>query len=326
MELNYKIQTYEWGKRGDESKVAVLHANVNKSFKIEKNVPYSELWLGTHENGPSSLKNGDTLSSLITKHPEYLGDKVLSVNQALSIQAHPSKKHAEELHEQRPDIYKDPNHKPELAIALTPFEALCDIPELNNVVGNILEKYSDTQAESIDLLKEAFRAVLVSPKNVISTQLKHLLQRLKTLDTKQREVQLADLIEKLHFHYPGDVGCFIVYFLNYIKLKPFEAIYLGANEPHAYLYGDCVECMACSDNVVRAGLTPKFIDVDTLCSMLIYKGEKAEDKIFKPIIEDDHSQIFKPPVPDFAVAQIKTTPRSSASILLVISGKAKSDD
>ena len=46
---------------------------------------------------------------------------------------------------------------------------------------------------------------------------------------------------------------------------------MGANEPHAYISGDCVECMALSDNVIRAALTPKFKDVDTLCSSLHYR-------------------------------------------------------
>ena len=36
-----------------------------------------------------------------------------------------------------------------------------------------------------------------------------------------------------------------------------QAIYLPANEPHAYVSGELVECMATSDNVIRAGLTPK---------------------------------------------------------------------
>jgi mannose-6-phosphate isomerase len=359
MELNYKIQTYAWGRKGGESKVAALHANVNKNFKIEKNVPYAELWLGTHVNGPSSLKNGDYLSKVITQHPEYLGDnvrkqfgdqlpflfKVLSVNQALSIQAHPAKKHAEELHKQRPDIYKDPNHKPELAIALTPFEALCgfrplpeisfflmNIPELKKVTGDAAEKY---KADTVELLKEAFKAIFATPKHVISEQLKKLLHRFQSLDANERKNQLADLIERLYRHYPDDVGCFVVYFLNYLKLEPFQAIYLGPNLPHAYLYGDCIECMACSDNVVRAGLTPKYIDVDTLCSMIIYKGETAKEKIFKPIVEDNCCQIFKPPVADFAIAQIRVPislksynvkKRGSASTVLVVNGKAKSDN
>jgi mannose-6-phosphate isomerase len=58
--------------------------------------------------------------------------------------------------------------------------------------------------------------------------------------------------------------------LNHITLQPGEGVFLAANEPHAYLSGDCVECMACSDNVVRAGLTPKFKDKVTLVDMLTY--------------------------------------------------------
>ena len=94
--------------------------------------------MGTHPNGPSLLKGvgGPSLADHIAKKPEMLGEKcretfgdelpylfkVLSVNKALSIQAHPNKKHAEKLHAERPDVYKDPNHKPEMAIALTEFE------------------------------------------------------------------------------------------------------------------------------------------------------------------------------------------------------------
>lgn len=47
----------------------------------------------------------------------------------------------------------------------------------------------------------------------------------------------ADLVERLHFQFPYDNGILMVYFLNYLKLKPSEAIFLGANEPHAYLFG-----------------------------------------------------------------------------------------
>lgn len=63
--------------------------------------------------------------------------------------------------------------------------------------------------------------------------------------------------------------------------------------------------MACSDNVVRAGLTPKFVDVETLCSMLNYKGESATNKIFKAVSENEFTKVYKPPVQDFAVAEIR---------------------
>ena len=45
--------------------------------------------------------------------------KVLSVRTALSIQAHPNKELAKKLHAEFPDKYKDPNHKPEIAVALS---------------------------------------------------------------------------------------------------------------------------------------------------------------------------------------------------------------
>ena len=76
---------------------------------------------------------------------------------------------------------------------------------------------------------------------------------------------------RLAEQYPGDVGVLSAFFFNYIELVPGQAIYLDANEPHAYLSGECLECMVTSDNVVRAGLTPKYIDTNTLCGMLTYK-------------------------------------------------------
>lgn len=86
--------------------------------------------------------------------------------------------------------------------------------------------------------------------------------------------QLTDkelLVLRLEKQYPADIGVISAFFFNYVKLNPGEALYLGADEPHAYVSGECIECMATSDNVVRAGLTPKHRDVQTLCSMLTYK-------------------------------------------------------
>lgn len=82
------------------------------------------------------------------------------------------------------------------------------------------------------------------------------------------------LVLQLERQYPADVGVISAFFLNHVNLKPGEALYIGANEPHAYIFGECIECMATSDNVVRAGLTPKHMDVNTLCSMLTYKQVK----------------------------------------------------
>lgn len=106
MELIPFIQTYDWGKHGNSSKVAVLYKNVKPDFEIEPNKPYAELWMGTHVNGQSYIKGLEkSLLAVISEHPNYLGDsvrkkfgenlpyllKILSIQKALSIQVHPSK-------------------------------------------------------------------------------------------------------------------------------------------------------------------------------------------------------------------------------------------
>ncbi|KAG8228285.1 hypothetical protein J437_LFUL006253 [Ladona fulva] len=363
MELSCYVHQYAWGKVGHQSEVALLKKDADPSFIISDNCPYAELWMGTHPSGPSLLKDsGEKLEEWIKSNPETLGSKVreafgdqlpylfkvLSVQKALSIQAHPSKAHAEELHKKHPNLYKDPNHKPEIAIALTPFEALCGFrpaAEIKNFLENIVElrilvgQEVASQLMNSDetglqkALKDCFSALMTCPDDRVLTQTNAFIARLSNLDEDSRERDCASLFERLHSQFPGDVGCFVIYFLNYLKLSPGEAIYLGPNEPHAYIYGDCVECMSCSDNVVRAGLTPKHRDVATLCEMLNYVCG-AERKFSSTKKEDAHTTLFAPPIKDFAVAKIdvpggcknyKILPRSSASICIVIQGQFEID-
>lgn len=109
----------------------------------------------------------------------------------------------------------------------------------------------------------------------------------------------------LNLDFPNDVGILCLFFLNIVELQPGQAIFLPAQVPHAYLSGDCIECMACSDNVVRAGLTPKFKDVETLLAMLNYTGASAADQLFQPYTADKWRQIFAPTVDDFAIVKIQ---------------------
>lgn len=106
MELRCTIQQYAWGKHGQNSEVALLNSSGDPDFMIDDAMPYAELWMGTHPNGPSLLKgSSQKLGDWIKAHPASLGAKVtekfgvqlpflfkvLSINQALSIQAHPDK-------------------------------------------------------------------------------------------------------------------------------------------------------------------------------------------------------------------------------------------
>lgn len=80
---------------------------------------------------------------------------------------------------------------------------------------------------------------------------------------------------------------------------------------HCLILLDCIECMACSDNTVRAGLTPKYIDVNTLCDMLNYSPAPASSKIF-PSVQDSSDPcvtLYDPPVPDFTVMRIQVGKR-----------------
>lgn len=128
--------------------------------------------------------------------------KVLSVNKALSIQAHPNKAHAEILHRIRPDLYPDPNHKPELGIALGHFEGFCGfrpfseiqgfllaVPELCSVitvyeedlVKDVMKLHNEANEETKKkALKTVFTALMNSPVDLSRSQLHNLVERVRS--------------------------------------------------------------------------------------------------------------------------------------------------
>ena len=66
-----------------------------------------------------------------------------------------------------------------------------------------------------------------------------LVERLNQCHVKREDTTpyLGRLFLRVHEQYPGDVGCFVIYFLNLIQLEPYESIFFGPNVPHAYLAG-----------------------------------------------------------------------------------------
>jgi mannose-6-phosphate isomerase len=97
-------------------------------------------------------------------------------------------------------------------------------------------------------------------------------------------------------------------FLNYLLMAPGESFFMAANEPHAYVAGEIIECMACSDNVVRAGLTPKFKDVETLVQMLTYSTGGPSIDAGAPLPDDPRVLRYTPPVPEFEVLMLQCDP------------------
>ncbi|XP_008586779.1 PREDICTED: mannose-6-phosphate isomerase [Galeopterus variegatus] len=365
--LSCVVQQYAWGKMGSNSEVAQLLASTDPLAQISEDKPYAELWMGTHPRGDAKILDNripqTTLGQWIAENQDCLGSKVkdtfngnlpflfkvLSVETALSIQAHPNKELAEKLHLQAPQHYPDANHKPEMAIAITPFQGLCGfrpveeivtflkkVPEFQFLIGDsaatqLKQSMSCDSQAMASALQSCFSNLMKSEKKVVVEQLNLLVKRISQQVAAGNNMEdiCGELLLQLHQQYPGDIGCFAIYFLNLLNLKPGEAMFLEANVPHAYLKGDCVECMACSDNTVRAGLTPKFIDVPTLCEMLSYTPSKH--RLFLPTQsqEDPYLFIYDPPVPDFtimkmevpgSVTEYKILALDSASILLMVQG------
>jgi mannose-6-phosphate isomerase len=326
--LEPAVQNYAWGKVGEESLVAQLLPDFSAQL------PYAELWFGDHQRAPAKVIAAGqrvALDQLISQYPvEILGShliaqfgaklpflfKVLSVKQSLSIQAHPDRELARVLHAQKPAHYPDDNHKPEIAIALSAmrllygFKTLKQIsslvsvtPELEALVGNdlVLELQNCRENEEREYLKKLFSKIVKTPQDQLSKYGSLLVQRIRSLTDLSREQELT--LELAQLYGAGDVGIFSSCLMNFCELKPGEAVYIGPNIPHAYLSGDMIECMANSDNVVRAGLTPKFQDTETLISMLTY-----ESGPLTPIKSESTNnaglRVFATPTKEFALYEI----------------------
>lgn len=135
-----------------------------------------------------------------------------------------------------------------------------------------------------------------------------------------------ELIMELNSQYPRDIGLFAPLILNVITLKPGEAMYLDAETPHAYLKGTGLEVMANSDNVLRAGLTPKYIDVSELVSCTVFKEKPFESLLLEPIPNNGIDEYYVP-VSDFKFAVIsnsssKVVHVDSAEVLFAIDDTA----
>ena len=168
-----------------------------------------------------------------------------------------------------------------------------------------------------------------SPALIAQAVEAHLLH----ISSSDNDGELSQLFQRLNQQYPGgDVGLFSIYFFNYIHLQPGEAILLKANVPHAYLHGECIECMACSDNVVRAGLTPKFKDISTLIEMLDYQPLTIEQtkfsgkKISPTTVEFDPKGVSV--IDDFIVQEVrgkegKIEALDRPSLLVIVQGRGQ---
>ncbi|MBN2002288.1 MAG: mannose-6-phosphate isomerase, class I [Anaerolineae bacterium] len=294
-----QIQHYEWGTRDAAAFIPQFLGQTP-----QPGLPYAELWMGMHPKAPSALLIEGTptpLPQLAERYPDaLLGKKitarfghtlpflfkVLSVGAALSIQAHPNKTQAEALHVCNPEQYPDDNHKPEIAIALSPATALVGFKSYEEI-RLTLAKYPEivcfieageggvlrpvTMQQQRESVRRIYTALMRRERDEQALQdaLNQLEQRLQRLPDPSDHERL--FLESRRIYDGAEIGLLALFFLNFVRLKRGQGIFLKPGIPHAYLRGNLVECMANSDNVVRAGLTPKFKDVQTLLDILTYE-------------------------------------------------------
>lgn len=327
------LQTYPWGSktlladlRGESSPAAT---------------PQAELWFGAHP-AASATVGGVGLDTVIADNPTdalgpavrgEFGDtlpfllKILAAEEPLSIQAHPTAAQARTGFEAENAAgipldgaqrnYKDPNHKPELLVALTPFRALAglrpvhqtldffeylDCPELNRYTAML---HTDDEEEG---LRALFTTWISLPRikrvEVIEGVRAGVDERsFDTVPSWMREAALC--FAQLDRAYPGDVGVLVSLLLNYVELAPGEALYLGAGRLHAYLEGMAVEIMANSDNVLRGGLTTKHVDVPELVRITDFTP-LGDPRV--AAVMDGGAWDFNVPVRDFHLTRYELVP------------------
>ncbi len=302
--LKGSIQHYAWG--------GFTYIPELLSIPNPEHTPHAEYWLGAHAGGPARVRLSDHaytgLPELIRSEPRrYLGKtvlekfgelpfllKLLDVRGMLSIQVHPNKEEARKGFEREnaegialdaPNRnYRDANHKPEAMLALGEFWLLHGFRE------NLMESLEGHEHLGILLpileskgLKGLYQYVMELPQPGVDAILQPLARSVipayekGILPKSSPDYWAAKVLQDKapEFHHL-DRGIFSIYFFNIVKLNPGEAIFQGAGIPHAYLEGQNIELMSNSDNVLRAGLTPKHMDIPELLKHTLFEYVRPE--------------------------------------------------
>jgi mannose-6-phosphate isomerase len=276
--------------------------------------PQAEYWLGAHPLAPAQV-DGVSLDTLLADHPEWVGRscrraygdrfpvlmKLLAAAKPLSLQAHPDRAQAEEgfAREEAAGLdlddpartYKDNWPKPELLIALTPFDGLCGFREpaaavdlfhrlgvseaLHTVIGPLSKRKGSAA------LAEVFLDILSLEDTDIVAHVVHAARA--HVEDPDNLGDLARTAIELDAHYPRHPSILAALLLNRIHLEPGEGMFLPPRTLHSYLRGVGVEVMASSDNVLRGVLTKKHIDVDEI----IHVVEFVPSPIAPVLTEDE---------------------------------------
>ncbi len=350
--LDNVIQNYAWGSK---SALTEMFGIANPQQQ-----PQAEIWMGAHPNGCAKVHGtGESLADLLAKNGKrYLGEytaarfaelpfllKVLSAEAPLSIQVHPNKRNAEIGFERENQQgialnspqrnYKDANHKPELVYALTFYRAMNGfrpIPDIIELFGQIsiqaLEQdLARLESQPTNAGLKVFFTTLMTMNDERKAEVLQQLKQSMLRPAKTSQLREAlQYIEEFEQVFPRDIGLLAPLFLNTVELAPGEAMFLHAETPHAYVRGTALEIMANSDNVLRAGLTPKHIDVAELIRNTSFDPMNPQEIKLAPVRKDG-KQSYPVPVDDFAFDILTVTDEireqyiRSAEILFCIDGQ-----
>ncbi|KAE8363061.1 RmlC-like cupin domain-containing protein [Aspergillus caelatus] len=316
-----------WGKQGKNSLAGQLWSKTPKNGDVKDDQTYSEMWMGTYPAVPSRiLSTGELLSEYLKKNPELVGKsaldkygpeipflpKILSFRKALPLQVHPDKSLAEQLHKENPDQFNDPNHKPEIAVALSNFELFAGFKPLSEIeaimkLKPVEQLVPSNQPFDDELLRELCKTLLTLPPIVVS----EIIQSLKDLPEAQfgKHRYIPGMLNRLSKQYTEfDNGNLVAALLmNYMTLGPGEAVCVPADSIHAYLCGDIVECMARSDNVINTGFCPRAErdNIDLFTRALTFKPHGVDEALLPRRKSDKgvsgKSDEYAPPFSEFNV-------------------------
>jgi mannose-6-phosphate isomerase len=329
-------QPYAWGSR---TAIAELQGR-----GVPTAQPEAELWMGAHPSAPSgvALPGGGrtTLDALIAADPvRELGAecvarfggrlpfllKVLAAETALSIQVHPSRQQAEagfRAENERGRAPGDTSHnyaddwpKPEILCALTPFEALAGMRAPQDAAA-LLKELAVGELDPVaailaggsgpEALTEALAAILAWHPDRRQALVSEVAAGCAVVAAGGGPYAAAcAAAARLSREHPGDLGVVASLLLRHSVLAPGQAIFLPAGGLHAYLHGTGVELLANSDNVVRAGLTGKHIDVPELLKL-------TDPAVAVPVLEPRALGgglfVYDSPAPEFRLYRAELGP------------------
>ncbi|KAJ0164711.1 Mannose-6-phosphate isomerase [Colletotrichum tanaceti] len=333
-QLSGTCNNYGWGRKGRDSLAARLCENSPGDFKIDDNEAYSEMWFGDYPDFPARvLETGELLKDVLDRNKEtLLGPKVvrdldaqlpylpkiLSIAKALPLQIHPNKSLASRLHEQDPEAFTDPNHKPEIAVALGRFEVFAGFKPLDRIApvfdnisalrrAFVPDGTSSSSSNWTDeTLREVTRRILLADEATVEEAARALAETPRE-EFGDDDAYVADLLPRLQEQYgAGDPGTLVALLcMNFLTLGAGDALYIPADGIHAYLSGDIVECMARSNNVLNTGFCPPGdrANVDLFSKTLTFKAHAREDVLLpaeaSPRGARGRTVVYPPPLREF---------------------------